>query len=468
MIKLRERILNKFFGDVIEKRIKEAIPATGGGIDSDEHMWRRLTGNPDRDLSPLTQERMIEIAYYLWESNPLANRLIEMTTDYVIGEGIGFEAADEDVKALLSEQWYDPLNYWPIKQESKCRELSLFGEQIWPAYTNEYSGRVRLGYIDPSRVKEIITDPDNDEVPIGMILKSSLISEEKRFRVIYNGIEEDLFRKPTIKDREKFTDGDCFYFKVNSFSSGRRGRSDLLCLSDWLDGYDQFLFNRIERSALINNFNHDVTLEGADANQIQEWLRRSKPPKPGSIRVHNEKEKWAPNVPNLQANDASEEARLFRNHILGGRGFPEHWFGGGGDVNRATAAEMGDPTYKMLSRRQKFFKYCIEYVQEYQIREGLRVGVISETEKTFDHSAVIPEMTNKDLQLIGTSMLSITQSLTMAQSQGWIDKKTALKVFSVVVNMVGVEINPDDLPEIEEKSKDEKTMEAYKDYLGEA
>ncbi|MBI4714436.1 MAG: hypothetical protein HY760_00555, partial [Nitrospirae bacterium] len=253
--RLRERIAGAFFGDVIaqriteaipdlERRIKEAIPATGG-VDPDEAMWRRLTGRPDRDLSPLTQDRSIEIAAYLWEANPLANRLVEMIVDYVVGEGIGFEAKDPDVKALLSEHWYDPINYWPIKQEARCRELGLFGEQVWTAWTNEYDGKVRLGSIDPSRIQEVITDPDNDEVPIGLVLKSSLTMKEIRLRILYNGFDEELFRKPTLREREKFADGDCFYFRVNGLLTGKRGRSDLLSLADWLDGYDQFLFNRL-------------------------------------------------------------------------------------------------------------------------------------------------------------------------------------------------------------------------------
>ena len=52
------------------------------------------------------------------------------------------------------------------------------------------------------------------------------------------------------------------------------------------------------------------------------------------------------------AGDTVATARLMRNHILGGAGVPEHWFGGGGDVvavdedfarrGPVEAVEMGD------------------------------------------------------------------------------------------------------------------------------
>ena len=36
------------------------------------------SGDSSRDLSPVTADRMREMAYYLWQQNMLANRLIEL------------------------------------------------------------------------------------------------------------------------------------------------------------------------------------------------------------------------------------------------------------------------------------------------------------------------------------------------------------------------------------------------------
>ena len=54
------------------------------GISVEEEGFTKLTGDKDRSLSSLTQERMQELAVFLWKSNPLANRIIEFMPDGTI------------------------------------------------------------------------------------------------------------------------------------------------------------------------------------------------------------------------------------------------------------------------------------------------------------------------------------------------------------------------------------------------
>ncbi len=143
---LSEKIGRRLFGKIIEaeaNRIAAAIPS-GGGIDNDEHLYRKLTGNSKKDLSPLKQERMLQIAYHLYENNPLAHRIVEMTKDFIVGEGITYEAADEKVKDVLDAFWCDPVNMWDLKQHQKALELGLYGEQCYAAFVNEHSGAAGL------------------------------------------------------------------------------------------------------------------------------------------------------------------------------------------------------------------------------------------------------------------------------------------------------------------------------------
>ena len=52
--------------------------AFGQTIDDDEADWRPLTGDSRRDLPVLTLARQRELAAYLWQTNLIANRLIEL------------------------------------------------------------------------------------------------------------------------------------------------------------------------------------------------------------------------------------------------------------------------------------------------------------------------------------------------------------------------------------------------------
>ena len=70
--------------------------AAGATVDADDASWKRLTGRTDKDLDPLTQARANKLALHVWQSNPLANRLIELPVAYLLGKGVKLKAADAD------------------------------------------------------------------------------------------------------------------------------------------------------------------------------------------------------------------------------------------------------------------------------------------------------------------------------------------------------------------------------------
>ena len=158
------------------------------GISVEEEGFTKLTGDKDRSLSSLTQERMQELAVFLWKSNPLANRIIELPLVYLLAEGVTMNVQDETAQQWLNEFWNDPINQMDIKLPKKVREMSLFGEQCWPVFKNPTNGAVRLGYLDPGLIKEVKTDPDNAEQPIGVVTKAlGKKRKSKKYRIIVPG-----------------------------------------------------------------------------------------------------------------------------------------------------------------------------------------------------------------------------------------------------------------------------------------
>jgi hypothetical protein len=130
---------------------------------------------------------MRKMAVYLWESNPLANRLIELPVAYLLAEGVRLTCKDEDSQGLLDRFWKDPINSMNLKLPKKVRELSLYGEQCYPTFVNEIDGFVRLGYLDPAQIETIVMDPDNPEQPIGIVTCKNKKGIARRYRVIVNG-----------------------------------------------------------------------------------------------------------------------------------------------------------------------------------------------------------------------------------------------------------------------------------------
>ena len=340
-MKITERLLESFAGSLIDRKVdqkveklKEALIIPQDGIDKDEHLWRLLTKNKNRNLDPLAQDRMIEIAVWLNTMNGFAHRILEMNKDFVIGDGIRYEAKDSTVREILDEHWYDSVNNWSLKQFNRVMELGLYGEQLYPVFVNEHNGFVRLGVIDPSQISKINVNPGNAEEMKDIVLKTNIENADKpkTYKVIALNMDSK-------SEQYGYRTGEAFFFAVNKLSTATRGISDLLSIADWIDGYERFLFNRLDRSHLLNQFIWDILLEGYTPEQIKDWMKEFQMPKPGSVRAHNEKVKWDVVSPKLESADASEEAKMFKSHILGQAGFPPHYFAEGEGITRACYSE---------------------------------------------------------------------------------------------------------------------------------
>lgn len=418
--------------------------ASGATIADDDAGWRRLSGDTLRDLTPITQHRAREISAWLWQSNNLANRLIELPMAFMLADGVTLESKDPDAQETLTAFWDDPINAWDVKLPRRVRELALYGEQCYPAFVNEHSGFVRLGYLDPAMIQKVITDPDNPEQPIGIVTARDKKGRYRRLRVIVNGPDEELFTTRTQDIRAGFTDGECFYFCINALSSGVRGRSDLLAQADWLDAYDDLLFGEADRTRYLRAFVWDVTLKGADDEAVKRRARDIVPPGPNSVRVHNDSEEWKAVSPDLGAVDTSNTGRLLRNHVLGGATVPEHWFGGGGDVNRATGESMGDPAFKIFSMRQRELKHMLESIGRFVLRQK----VLAEKGKEPDRkdpgqkcSARFPEMIARDASRYAAALQQTVAAVAIAIERKLITAKTGLALIAAAAEFLGVEID---------------------------
>lgn len=420
--------------------------AYGVGIDVDEDDWRPLTGDNKRSLNPIAQTRMQEMALYLWEANLIANRLIELPVAYLLGEGVALEVDNEDAQAWLDAFWRDPINSFDIKLPRKVRELALYGEQCWPAFVNPANGHTRLGYLDPGLIETVVTDPDNAEQPIGVVTRKDKHGHARRYRIIVNG-PEGMFAPRAQAIRETFTDGECFYFAVNKISNGRRGRSDLLASIDWCDAYEQFLFGEVDRANAMRAFMWDVTLKGATPDEVLARANQIKAPKPGTVRVHNDSEEWKEVSPGLGQYESEVGARLFRNHLLGGSTMPEHWYGGGGDVNRSTGESMGEPTFKMYSMRQREWKHILEQVATFVINRRVDPTGASfvidplEPDAEYLPTAVFPELTARDTTRYAAALQQVTAAVAMGVELGIMTDELALNLVESIAERLGVEFD---------------------------
>lgn len=472
---LKTRVAQALFGDVLKAeaqaavtRAQQALPV-GFGADADLIGYRRLLGRGQdqaalRDIPLPAHDRMQQICYALYVVNPMAQWWINTQRAYIVGEGVAVTAKDADAQTVLNTFWQDPVNNWPIKLGNKVRELAIYGEQCWPAFTAQGTGLVRLGYLDPCLIDRVVLDPDNAEQPIGVITRSYsgyVTIAPRKYRVILPIAEDELLPAAQAL-RAEFADGECFYYAVNKVSNASRGWADLLAKADWLDAYERFMFNRVERADLMNRIVGDLKMVGATEPEVQAFQQKFVPPPPGGYFIHNDKMELEYRSPDLHAVDAQADARMFKHQCLAP--MPEHWYGGGGDVNRATAGEMDESTFKHFKDRQAEWKGILLDVCRYQIRQAKQTGALRQAaDETV--AIVFPEMVKADTAKQTTAVSTAADAVTKMRQQSLITREEARKICAVAVQPMGVTLDPMTEAELQQMADAEQERIDTADYL---
>lgn len=424
-----------FFG---ESSIKEAggtfLPMVGS-IDPDDADWKRLNAQK-LDMPPEILDRSRRYSYYLYLTNPLAKRLIDLQTAFVAGGDVSIIAEDAEVQAWVDKFWHDKMNNWKMLLPTRVSQLALYGEWVMPVGVQKSTGYTRVGFVNPMDVRDVITDPSNveDAIKIHVSPTKSSLSLPSEF------ISMDVVR-PIDKLRSKHfgrLNGQVFFFSINKASDAARGTPDLLSHLDFLSQYDTMLYNIKERATHLNSWLWDVLLTDAGETDIQAFLKdfASNPPKPGSVRAHNQKVSWSQIKPELAGTDMVDLTQLFKMHIVGNFGFPEHFTGSSAN-GRGMGAATEEPTFKTLQARQDIIRHIIEYIIQFVIDQRSMVDA-DFARKNQNFIISMPRLTIRDAARVGGAVQRISDALDTAQRNEWLSKEECRTVFLMIADLLGV------------------------------
>lgn len=478
-------------------RIRESIGVAFKGLESfiipnqgaPEFDWQftRLSGPGGiariRNLPVLKQEDMLRQAHFLYQGNPIGKRGIDITAEYVIGDGIQFTALSPGVDQVLNDHWDDPTNNWSLNQLQRTIELGLTGEVCIPVSVNPDNGHTTLGYIDPVLIDQIVMDPHNAMKAHAVILKQLPTTDERRaYKVIdipsvsedspvhgkLVGLAVDDAQKEEwgvefrVGDKSKIVFpsqdsmietnvewvGSCFFFKVNSPLGATRGWSDLLSAIDWIDQHDQLLFSLTEKATNAGKYVVDVLLKGMNEGQQKNWLsKRRKSFEPGEWVTHNEDVTYSFPAPDLQLEDQTILTTTLKNHILAALGHPPFWYAEAGNA-RASAPEMTEPSFKHLRARQRIVAYMISQIFKFAIGQAELHGtlvkdgrMVSGSQADVDSKSFYLRMVDisaKDQRMLSIAVKNVANALTEAIEFGY-DKEEATRVFNRYLELLGLD-----------------------------
>ena len=350
--------------NLIQKRVDQAV-REALAVSEYENTFligTRSATQSDRDRYTYDRSEILEQSLEAWRTNPLARRIVELTSQYVVGGGLTINCKHAAASNFLTEFWNHRLNHMPIRVAELCDELTRTGN-LFVLISTDASGMSYIRVLPATEIDQILSRPNDIEQPLGFKLKASL---------------EDLDPKPILAYDPNTDQNDqpvLLHYAINRPAGAQWGEPDLAPLLKWLSRYSSWLEDRARLNRYRNAFVYVVSAKftsEAQRKQRQTSLNAN-PPQPGSILVADENEKWSAIHPRLESGDAEKDGLALKKMIAAGAGMPLHFLAEPESATRTTAEAAGGPTYRHFEQRQEQFIWLIEDVLNVVLSRRARV-----------------------------------------------------------------------------------------------
>jgi hypothetical protein len=322
--------------------------------------WTSLFARPNDNKTARVQE-LYANALEAWRKNPIAWRIIAITTDYVVGDAIAITSPYRPLNQYIRLFWHHPKNRLDLRLEAMCDELSRAGDLFVALFLNPEDGMSYIRFVAKDRILRIETSPNDWEC----VLAYAEVGEN-------GGAREWLSpQHPGASEALAIM----LHYAVNRPLGALMGEGDLTSMIPWLQRYSRILEDRVRLHWAMRAFLWMVTVPANKIREKQEQYRT--PPDAGSIIVKDETESSQAVAPQVHGADAQHDLRAVRGMIDAGSGYPPHWRGEAADANLATATAMQAPTERHLRRRQQYFSFILMDIlfQAYQC--AVAIGGVS-------------------------------------------------------------------------------------------
>lgn len=398
--------------------------------------WSRLnTPTPFDSSLPLSDS--YAAALEAWRLNPYAKRIIDLITDYTIGDGLS-PAARGEIGRFLDRFWNHPENHLNLRLPDLMDELSRSGDLFLVLFLNPTDG---ISYIRPIPKSDILD------------IQTSALDWEKEIVIFQKPLTgSDIPIKwltPAHPDADS-ADAVILHYSINKPIGALLGQSELATIIPWLQRYSRMLEDRVRLNWAARAFLWFVKVP---TNQVPSKAEQyAIPPEPGSIIVHDDGESWDLKTPALQGNDARHDLQAIRQLIAAGSGQPLHWLGDGGDVNLATAKAMNDPAIRHLRRRQRHLHYLlldlctVAYSRAYAAGR-VRTAISSSSPISID----MPDISRDDNSDLASAAANLANALSTLSSTTALSQSPTLRrrILQLVFKFAGESISPDELVKID-------------------
>lgn len=389
-------------------------------------------GATEFDRPAYSREELLQQCLDAWRYNPLARRIVEITSQYVVGGGYTVSAADEATQQVVKSFWNHRFNRMDARLIEMCDELTRSGN-LFMLISTDAGGMSYVRMIPATLVAEISTKENDLEQETAYTLKDkgALRGLSGMEPVTYSAYDPqtEVFDqlKPCV-----------VHYTINKPAGAVWGESDLGPILKWLMRYSSFLDDRVRLNRYRNAFMYVVK-----STFLNDTTRRTRlaqlaanPPQPGSILVTDESESWSVLAPKLESSDAEKDGLAIKKMIASGAGIPLHFLAEPESSTRTTAEASGGPTYRKFQQRQLIFVGIIKdlmgiVLNRYALVTGTRMA-----EEVEVHPGDLSGRDNVALAMAGTNIMSAFETLREA---GAVSKEEMVRV---LYRFIGEEGDP--------------------------
>lgn len=405
------RLVGRLFDREIDRRVSLAVAALDDARDRMlRPVFHSLPLSSTRDRSDGERDDLLRQSLDAWRTNPLARRIVGLTSQYVVGGGIGVDCGHEPTRGFIHEFWQHSLNRLDSRIIEWCDELTRSGE-LFILVTTDTAGMSFVRAIPALDVAEITCAGNDIEQETGFTLKDGRV---------YPG-------------RDTALDGEgnppfILHYAVNRPAGAQHGESDLAPLLKWLARYSAWLEDRARLNRFRTTFLFAVTLKGSTA--VERVRRQAElnlnPPSPGSLLVKDDSETWETLAPRLESADANTDGLSLKKMIAAGAGIPLHFLAEPESATRTTAESAGGPTFRHFEQRQEFVLWMLRDLLQAVTIRAARCGRPVKTDTDIDLRGT--DISARDNSELAGAAAEIVTAFSSLHARGLIDDAELLRL----------------------------------------
>jgi hypothetical protein len=362
-----------------------------------------------RDRLNYDRQNILTQAITAWRANPIARRIIELTTEFTVGGGFTFQAP-QSLEKFLTAFWNHPLNNLDQQLPEWADEAWRTGD-LFLLVSTDAGGQAYVRAL-PSESIGIIETTGNDYRQEISYKRDA--ADENPWPAFDAGADQSAF---------------VLHFPLNRAVGASFGESDLAPVLYWIPLYRQWLEDRARLNYFRQIFSYTLTRPFNSKSEKDKYIRdftNSMPKKTGGVMGLEPNETLAVINPELASDEAEADGLAIKRMIATGVGIPMHYFAEPEGSTRTTAEAAGTPTFKRFERRQEYLVGVVRtlLLTVVELRRKYRVGTV----KRVDIIVNAPDVTEKDNANLAIAVQRVTAAFAPIYNAKLISPKEFIRL----------------------------------------